>query len=148
MMKIAKTLFLLFTLTSLFIFSSCEKMDTVSTDGYYQGSLVCQGQSLFAAISFHSNNYEEAASGGALNQKFPCLTKGTYRIRHNKISFSPTVMPVVSNCSCTVMFTQIKFDCLLSGDYTLIKSGSNIKFQRGTGNDMQVYNLTIIEPNP
>lgn len=147
-MKIAKTLFLLFTLTSLFIFSSCEKMDTVSTDGYYQGSLVYQGQSLFAAISFHRNNYEEAASGGALNQKFPCLTKGTYKIKHNTISFSPTVMPVVPDCTCTIMFTEVKFACLLSGEYTLIQSGNNIKFQRGTGNDLQAYNLTLIEPNP
>lgn len=146
--KIVKTLFLLMTITSLSIFSSCEKLDTVSTDGYYQGSLVYQGQPLFAAISFHVNNYAEVASGGALNQKFPCITKGTYKIRHNKISFFPTVMPVVPDCTCAVMFTNIKFDCLLSGDYTLIQSGNNIKFQRGTGNDLQVYNLTLIEPNP
>jgi hypothetical protein len=127
---------------------SCEKLDTVSADGYYSGSLVYQGQPLFAAISFHGNNYEEVASGGALNQKFPCITKGTYKVKHNTIYFSPAVMPVVTDCTCTVMFTNIKFDCLLSGDYTLIQSGSKIKFQRGTGNDLQVYNLTLIEPNP
>jgi hypothetical protein len=148
MIKIAKTLFLLMTLTSLFFFSSCEKLDTISTDGYYQGSLVYQEQPLFAAISFHGNNYAEVASGGALNQKFPCITKGTYKIRHNTISFSPTIMPVVPDCTCAIMVTDVKFDCILSGDYTLIQSGNNIKFQRGTGNDLQVYNLTLIEPNP
>jgi hypothetical protein len=148
MMKIAKTLIFLITFTSLSIFSSCEKLDTVSADGYYSGSLVYQGQPLFAAISFHGSNYGEVASGGALNQKFPCITRGTYKIKHNTISFSPTVMPIVPDCTCTVMFTNIKFDCLLSGDYTLIQSGNNIKFQRGTGNDLQVYNLTLIEPNP
>jgi hypothetical protein len=148
MMKITKTLFLLTTFTSLSFFSSCEKLDTVSTDGYYSGSLVYQERPLFAAISFHGNNYEEVASGGALNQKFPCITKGTYKIKHNTISFFPTIMPVVPDCTCPVMFTIIKFDCLLSGDYTMIQSGSNIKFQRGTGNDLQVYNLTLIEPNP
>jgi len=145
MMNKKRTLFFLMTLTSLSIFSSCEKLDTVSADGYYSGSLVYQGQPLFAAISFHGNNYEEVASGGALNQKFPCITRGTYKIKHNTISFSPTVMPVVPDCTCTVMFTNIKFDCLLSGDYKLIKSGNNIIFQRGTGNDLQVYNLTLVE---
>ena len=146
-MKIAKILFVLMTSASLSIFSSCEKLDTVSTDGYYQGSLVYQGQPLFAAISFHGSNYAEVASGGALNQKFPCVTKGTYKIRHNKISFSPTVMPIVPDCTCAVMFTVIKFDCILSGDYLLIQTGNNIKFQRGSGNDLQVYNMTLIEPN-
>jgi hypothetical protein len=144
---IAKTLFFLMTLISLSIFSSCEKLDTVSTDGYYSGSLVYQGQPLFAAISFHGSNYEEVASGGALNQKFPCLTKGTYIIKHNIISFSPKVMPIVPDCTYAVMFADIKFDCLLSGNYILIQSGYNIKFQRGTGNDLQVYNLTLIEPD-
>lgn len=147
-MKIAKTLFLLLTLTSLSIFSGCEKLDTVSADGYYSGSLVYQGQPLFAAISFNGNNYAEVASGGALNQKFPCITKGTYKIKHNKISFFPTAMPVLPDCPCAVMFTNIKFDCLLNGDYKLIQSGNNIRFQRGIGNDLQVYNLTLIEPNP
>lgn len=147
MMKIAKTLYLLMTLTSLSIFSSCEKLDTVSTDGYYSGSLVYQGQPLFAAISFHGNNYAEVASGGALIQKFPCITKGIYKIKHNTISFAPTVFPVIPHCQCG-MFTSVTFDCLLNGEYKLIKSGNNITFQRGTGNDLQVYNLTLIEPNP
>ena len=139
---------ILFLVLLLAIFSGCEKMDTVSTDGYYSGSLVYQGQPLFAAISFNGNNYAEVASGGALNQKFPCITKGTYKIKHNTISFSPTVMPVVLDCTCAIMFTEVKFDCLLSGEYTLIQSGNTIKFQRGNGNDLQVYNLTFIEPNP
>jgi hypothetical protein len=147
MMEITKTLIFLMTFTSLSIFSSCEKLDTVSTDGYYQGSLVYQGQPLFAAISFHENNYAEAASGGASNQKFPCITKGIYKIKHNTISFAPTVFPVIPDCQC-VMFTSFTFDCLLNGDYKLIKSGNNIIFHRGTGNDVQVYNLTLIEPNP
>jgi hypothetical protein len=145
--KIVKTLFLLMTITSLSIFSSCEKLDTVSTDGYYQGSLVYQGQPLFAAISFHGNNYAEVASGGALIQKFPCITKGIYKIKNNTISFAPTVFPVIPDCQCG-MFTSVTFDCLLHGDYKLIKSGNNIIFQRGTGNDLQVYNLTLVESNP
>jgi hypothetical protein len=148
MRKIAKTVFLLISFTSLSFLSGCEKLDTVSTDGYYSGSLVYQGQPLFAAISFNGNNYAEVASGGALNQKFPCITKGTYKIKHNTISFSPSEMPVVLDCSCAIMFTTVKFDCLLSGEYTFIQSGKTIKFQRGTGNDLQVYNLTFIEPNP
>jgi hypothetical protein len=127
-------------------FTGCEKQDTVSTDGYYQGSLVYQGQPFFSAISFTGNNYSEVASGGALIQKFPCITKGIYKINHNTISFSPTVLPVIPDCQCG-MFTSIKFDCLLNGDYKLIQSGNNVKFLRGTGNEMQVYNLTLIEPN-
>ena len=148
MRKIAKTVFLLISFTILSFLSGCEKPDTVSTDGYYSGSLVYQGQPLFAAISFKGNNYAEVASGGALNQKFPCITKGTYKIKHNTISFSPNVMPVVLDCTCAIMFTEDKFDCLLSGEYTLIQSGKTIRFQRGTGNDLQVYTLTLIEPNP
>jgi hypothetical protein len=147
MMKIERTIFLLMTFTSFSIFSSCEKLDTVSTDGYYQGSLVYQEQPLFTAISFHGNNYAEVASGGALNQKFPCITEGTYKIKHNTISFSPSVFPVIPDCQC-VMLTSVTFDCLLNGDYQLIKSGNNVIFQRGTGNDLQVYNLTLTEPNP
>ena len=148
MRKIAKAVYLLISFTSLLFLLGCEKLDTVSIDGYYSGSLVYQGQPLFAAISFNGNNYAEVASGGALNQKFPCITKGTYKIKHNIISFSPTEMPVVLDCSCAIMFTTVKFDCLLSGEYTLIQSGKTIKFQRGTGNDLQVYNLTLIEPTP
>ena len=72
-------------------FSGCEKQDTVSSDGYYQGSLVYQGQPFFSAISFNGNSYSEVASGGALIQKFPCITKGTYKIKQNTISFAPTV---------------------------------------------------------
>ena len=127
-------------------FSGCEKQDSVSSDGYYQGSLVYQGQPFFAAISFNGNNYSEVASGGALIQKFPCITKGTYKIKHNTISFAPTVLPAVPDCRCG-MFTSVTFDCLLNGDYTLIHSGNNIKFQRGTGNLLQVYSLTLIEPD-
>jgi hypothetical protein len=147
MTKIAKTVFFLITLISFSFFSGCEKSNTVSTDGYYQGSLIYQGQPLFAAISFHGNNYEEVASGGALIQKFPCITKGIYKIKHNTISFAPTVLPVIPDCQCG-MFTSVTFDCLLNGDYKLIKSGKNIIFQRGTGNDLQVYNLTLVESNP
>ncbi len=147
MTRIAKTLFLLMILISLSFFSSCEKLDTVSTDGYYQGSLVYQKQPLFAAISFHGNNYIEGASGGALNQKFPCVTGGTYKIKHNTISFSPSVFPVIPDCQCGT-FASVTFDCILNGDYHLIKSGNILIFQRGNGNDLQVYNLTLMEPNP
>jgi hypothetical protein len=126
-------------------FSGCEKQDTVSADGYYQGSLVYQGQPFFSAISFNGNNYAEAASGGALIQKFPCITKGIYKIKHNTISFAPTVFPAIPDCQCG-MFTNVKFDCQLNGDYKLIQSGNNLKFQRGTGNELQIYNLTLIEP--
>lgn len=148
MRKIAKTVFLLISFTILSFLPGCEKPDTVSTDGYYSGSLVYREQPLFTAISFNGNNYAEVASGGVLNQKFPCITEGTYKIKHNTISFSPTEMPDVLDCSCAVMFNTVKFDCLLSGEYTLTQSGKTIKFQRGTGNDLQVYNLTLIEPAP
>lgn len=135
------------TLPGLSIYSSCEKPDTVSTDGYYQGALVYQGQPLFAAISFNENNYEEGAFGGALIQKFPCITKGICKIKHKTISFAPTVLPVITDCQCG-RFTSVTFNCLLTGDHKLIKSGNNIIFQRGNGNDMQVYNLTLVESNP
>jgi hypothetical protein len=127
-------------------FSGCEKQDTVSSDGYYQGSLVYQGQPFFAAISFDGNNYAEVASGGALIQKFPCVTKGTYTIKHNTISFAPTVLPVIPDCQCG-LFTSVKFDCQLNGDYKLIQTRGKIIFQRGSGNELQVYTLTLIGPD-
>jgi hypothetical protein len=126
-------------------FSGCEKQDTVTADGYYQGSLVYKGQPFFSAISFNGNNYSEVASGGALIQKFPCITKGTYTIKHNTISFAPTVLPLISDCQCG-MFPNVKFDCQLNGDYKLVQSGKSITFQRGVGNELQVYNLTLINP--
>ena len=135
------------TLTNLSIFSSCEKLDTFSTDGYYSGSFSNQGQRTFTAIVIDGSNYSEVPSGGVYNQKFPCVTKGTYKIKNNTISFNASVLPVVPDCQCGVL-TGVSFDCLLNGDYTLVLSGEKIVFQRGTGNDLQVYDLTLIKPNP
>jgi hypothetical protein len=136
---------LIFILLST-VFSGCEKQDTVSADGYYQGSLVYQGQPFFSAISFNGNSYSEVASGGALIQKFPCITKGTYKIKQNTISFAPTVFPAIPDCQCG-LFTSVKFDCQLNGDYKLIQTGGKIIFQRGSGNELQVYTLTLIGPD-
>jgi len=145
MTKIAKTLFLFVTIISFLFFSGCEKSDTVSADGYYSGSLVYQGLPLFTAISFSGNKYKEVPSGGAWNQKFPCITKGTYKIKNKIISFMPEVFPVVPDCQCEIK-PGVKFECLLHGDYELIQSGKNLIFQRGTGNDLHVYYLTLREP--
>lgn len=115
-------------------------------DGYFSGSFSNQGQSTFTAIIIDGSNYSEVPSGGEYNQKFPCLTKGIYNIKNSTISFNATVLSVVPDCQCGEL-TGVKFDCLLNGDYTLVQSGENTIFQRGTGNDLQVYNLTLIEPN-
>jgi|ERR1035437_1078460 hypothetical protein len=136
----------LFCVFSIVIFASCTKEDTFSTDGYYSGSFSNQGQRTFTAIVIDGSNYSEVPSGGAYNQKFPCVTKGTYKITNNTISFNAIVLPIVPDCQCGEL-TGVKFGCLLNGDYTVIQSGENIVFQRGTGNDLQVYNLTLIEPN-
>ena len=129
-----------------FIFSDCKKQDTFSNDGYYSGSYSYQGQRTFTAIIIDGNNYSEVPSGGEFNQKFPCLTKGTYKINNSTITFNATVLPVVSDCRCGEL-TGVIFDCLLSGIYTLVQSGENMVFQRGTGNDLQVYDLTLVKPN-
>jgi hypothetical protein len=142
-----RTKTILMIITLIFIFSDCKKQDTFSTDGYYSGSFSNQGQSTFTAIVIAGSNYSEVPSGGVYNQKFPCVTKGTYKIKNNIIYFNATVLPVVPDCQCGEL-TGVKFDCLLNGDYTLVQSGEKIVFQRGTGNDLQVYNLTLIEPNP
>jgi hypothetical protein len=122
------------TLGSLCIFSTCKKIDTFSFDGYYSGSFTYKGQVQFDGLIIKENNYEEAASGGALNQKFPCLTKGTYKIKNNTITFVPSVMP---DCLC--------FECLLNGEYKLIQNGKNIIFQKVTEDNLQIYNLTLVE---
>ena len=44
----------------------------------------------------------------------------------------PSVMP---DCLCV--------ECLLNGDYTLIQSGSKLIFQKGTGDTLQNYDLTL-----
>ncbi len=141
-----KTKIILLILTLIFTFPECKKLDTFSTNGYYSGSFSNQGQSTFTAIIIDGSSYSEVPSGGVYNQKFPCITKGIYRINNKTISFNATVLPVVPDCQCGEL-TGIKFDCLLSGDYTLVQSGEKIVFQRGTGNDLQVYNLTLIKPN-
>jgi len=135
-MKIIKTLYIVFTFCSFFIFSDCEKNVTFSFDGYYSGSFSYKGQVQFDALIINENEYEEVPSGGAMNQKFPCLTKGTYSIKQRSITFTPDVMP---DCICSA--------CLLTGAYTLIQSGKTIIFQRGTGDDLQIYNMTLIEAN-
>lgn len=131
-MNTLKTISLLLTLSCLIILSSCEKTDTFLDSGYYTGSFSYQGEVKFNAIVFYNNTYQEVPSGGAANQKFPCVTKGTYKIMDNTITFLPTVMP---DCLC--------FECLLNGDYTLVQSGSKLIFKKGTGNTLQNYDLTL-----
>lgn len=142
-MKKTKILFTLMILCSFFILPSCEK-DTFSNDGYYSGSFSNQGQHTFTALVIDGSSYSEVPSGDAYNQKFPCITKGTYKIQNHTISFDATVLPTVPDCQCGEL-TGVKFDCLLNGDYTLIQSGDKIVFQRGTGNDLQIYDLTIVK---
>ncbi len=146
MQKIVKVLFFLVALTSLSFIFSCEKQDAFSTDGYYSGSFSTQGQRTFTALVIDGNNYSEVPSGGVYNQKYPCVTKGSYKIKNGTISFNATVLPAVPDCQCGEL-TGVKYDCLLNGDYTLIQSGEKIIFQRGTGDNLQVYDLTIVKPN-
>lgn len=110
----------------------CTK-DTFSDDGYYSGSFSYNGEVKFDALIINGNNYEEVPSGGAMNQKFPCLVKGSYRIKGNKITFTTSVEP---DCICD--------ECLLKGEYVLVQSGNTIKFQREAVNGLQVYNLTLV----
>jgi hypothetical protein len=121
--------------TFIFI-SGCTKMDNFSKDGYYSGYFSYQGETKFDALSIDGNNYAEVPSGGAFNQKFPCLTRGTYKIKGNSITFTPSVLP---DCLCN--------ECILQGVYDLIQSDQTIRFQKGTGNDLQIYNVTLIEAN-
>ena len=121
------------TLISLTVLTSCDKIETPLTDGYYSGSLSYQGQLYFDAIIFSENTYEEVPSGGALNQKFPCLTEGTYKIKNGTITFIPNNAPT---CSCSA--------CLLTGDFDLIHEGNKIIFQKDSGQDLQLYSLTQI----
>jgi hypothetical protein len=116
-----------------FAFTSCTK-EKITFDGYYSGSFTYQGQVKFDALRINGNNYEEAASGGALNQKFPCLTKGTYKIKGDIISFTTRVEP---DCLC--------YDCLLKGEYKLIQSGNTIEFQKEARDGLQRYLLTLVE---
>ena len=124
---------ILMILISLTVLTSCDKIETPLTNGYYSGSLSFQGQIYFDAIIFSENTYEEVPSGGALNQKFPCLTEGSYKIKNGIITFSPNNSPT---CSCSA--------CLLTGDFELIQDGNNIIFQKGFGQDLQIYSLTQI----
>jgi hypothetical protein len=124
---------ILITLISLTVLTSCDKLETPLPDGYYSGSLSYQGQIYFDAILFDENTYKEVPSGGALNQKLPCLTEGTYIIKNGTITFIHTNSPT---CSCSA--------CLLTGDFDLIRDGNNIIFQKGSGQDLQIYSLTQI----
>jgi len=121
------------TLISLVALTSCDKLETPLTNGYYSGSLSYKGQLYFDAILFDENTYKEVPSGGALNQKFPCLTEGTYKIKNGTITFIPNNSPT---CSCSA--------CLLTGDFDLIREGNKIIFQKGSGQDLQIYSLTQI----
>jgi len=116
-----------------FFFTSCTK-DNFTNDGYYSGSFTYQGLVKFDALIINGNSYEEAASGGALNQKFPCLTKGTYKINGDIITFTTSVEP---DCLCD--------DCLLKGEYKLIQTGKTIEFQKEAKDGLQIYLMTLIE---
>jgi len=126
-----KIVLILMIFSCSLILTNCTKLDSPLTNGYYSGSLSFQGQVYFDAISFNENTYKEVPSGGALNQKFPCLTEGTYKIKRNKITYIPSNSP---NCSCS--------DIILTGDYELIQDNNKIIFQKGTGQDLQIYSLT------
>jgi hypothetical protein len=136
-MKPFKTLAVILTLCIFFIFTDCEKIGTFSFDGYYSGSFSYLEQVQFDALIINGNAYKEVPSGGAMNQKFPCLTKGTYRIKQRSITFFPDNVP---DCIC--------FACMLTGKYTLIQSGEKIIFQKGSGDVLQTYILTLVEPSP
>jgi hypothetical protein len=116
-----------------FTFTSCTK-DNITKDGYYSGSFTYQGLIKFDALIISGNNYQEAASGGALNQKFPCLTKGTYKIKGDIITFTTSVEP---DCLC--------YDCLLKGEYKIIQSGKTLEFQKEAKDGLQIYSLTLTE---
>jgi hypothetical protein len=136
-MKTIKALFIICGLCSLLIFTNCEKNGTFSFDGYYEGSFSYRGQVRYDALIINGNAFKEVPSGGAMNQKFPCLTRGTYRIKQRFIIFVPDTVP---DCNCSV--------CMLTGNYALIQSGEKIIFQKGSGDDLQTYNLTLVEPSP
>ncbi len=133
-MKSIKTVFILLTLSSLFVCSGCKKVDTFTSDGYYSGSFSYKGEVLLDALSISGNNFKELASGGAMNQKFPCITEGMYKIKRNTITFVSINFP---DCSCN--------ECLLTGEYSLIQTGNNIIFQKEIAGELQIYNLTLIE---
>ena len=121
----------------LIIISGCKEQDDLIAHGYYQGSFDDQGKKLFDAISFDRDHYTEVPSGGVMNQKFPCISKGTFSIRKNAITFRP-----VNKDDCPYP------EYFLSGDYSLTQTGTTIVFQRGTGNNCQAYNLTLISATP
>jgi hypothetical protein len=133
-MKSIKSVFVILTLSFLFVISSCKKDESFTSDGYYSGSFSYKGQVLFDALSITGNQFKEVASGGAMNQKFPCITEGKYEINGNTITFSSSKS---SNCTC--------IECLLDGKYTLVKSGNNLIFEREIGGELQQYNLTQIK---
>jgi hypothetical protein len=136
-MRPIKTLFLILTLCGFFIFTDCEKIGTFSFDGFYEGYFSYRGQVQYDALIINANAFKEVPSGGAMNQKFPCLTKGTYRIKQRSIKFVPDTVLL---CTCSA--------CTLTGEYALIQSGEKIIFQKGSGDDLQTYNLTFVKFSP
>ena len=133
-MKRIALLFMILTVSNLFLCTGCKKVDTFTYDGYYSGSFSYKGEVLFDALSISGNSFKEQPSGVALNQKFPCLAEGTYKIHKNTITFTTIRFP---DCSCS--------ECLLNGEYSLIQSDKNIVFQKEIDGELQIYNLTLIE---
>lgn len=128
---------LIFLICCASAISGCKEQEDLIVQGYYQGSFDYQGKIVFDAISFDGDNYAEVASGGVMNQKFPCISKGTFSIRKNTITFRPDNK---DECPYPEYF--------LTGDYSFSQTVNTIVFQRGTGTDRQTYSLTLISATP
>jgi hypothetical protein len=126
----------------MFIIAGCIKDNNNPTyipDGYYSGSFIFNGDTVFDAIVFETDSFCEVPSGGVIHQKFPCLVGGVYSIQEKDIEFSILKYPVISDTS------TCDSDIFLSGVYEMVITGDRLEFWKGDETQYQKYKLEKIE---
>jgi hypothetical protein len=147
-MKSLKNCPLLLNLSIVAIFLiSCEKDDynksVLIPDGFYSGSFIYSGDTLWEAIIFNADTFKEAPSGGLQmgEQKFPCIVEGLYSIKNENINFNVYKYPPFDKYPPP--YELCDSDIYLCGDYKLKISGEEISFWKGEGVLRQTYKLKL-----
>ena len=118
-----------------------DELNYKISDGLYMGSVNYQGVSYWSSFSFEKGKYAELASGGVLNQKsWSCLTKGSFFINHDVLSFELEAFLSTSQKNCNS-------DMVLPGSYKILflnEKTDSLVFEKKMGNNEKItYNLKM-----
>ena len=125
---------------------ACKKESIKLNNGFYGGTFKYDTLILTEGLIISDDSFEELASGGALQQKYPhyCLTKGTYKIQGEMIFFNDIQIAQPPN----VEISYCDEDYLLMGSYYIEEmKDSTISFWKNSILGKQEYKLKLYQSN-